>query len=72
MACVECKLLVELDGESHLGSEARDARRDAYLAEHGWIILRFWNTQVFEETEAVLEMIFRTCELRQKQPVQTL
>src|SRR4051794_1020003 len=51
MACVECQLLVELDGESHLGAEARDAARDAYLEERGWLILRFWNTQVYDEID---------------------
>jgi very-short-patch-repair endonuclease len=66
MACHECRLLVEVDGESHLGAEAKDARRDAYLELHGWIILRFWNTQVYDETEAVLEMIYRVCEERKQ------
>ena len=58
--CHEQKLAVELDGGQH-NEEAgrrRDARRDAYLAEHGIRVLRFWNNDVFRETEAVLEAIY--------------
>ena len=58
--CHELKLAVELDGGQH-NEEAgrrRDARRDAYLAEHGIRVLRFWNNDVFRETEAVLEAIY--------------
>src|SRR5215203_1334246 len=51
MVCHECQLIVELDGESHLGQEAKEERRTQYLAEQGWVVLRFWNPQVYDETE---------------------
>ena len=59
--CVEARLIVELDGETHLGREADDARRTAYLAREGWAVLRFWNTSMFDEEEAVLERIHQEC-----------
>jgi len=58
--CHELKLAVELDGGQHNleADRRRDARRDAYLAEHGIRVLRFWNNDMLRETEAVLEAIY--------------
>jgi very-short-patch-repair endonuclease len=55
--CFENKLVVEVDGGQHLES-ASDERRDAWLRGQGFEILRFWNNQVLEQTEAVLEKIY--------------
>jgi very-short-patch-repair endonuclease len=55
-SCVEAKLIVELDGGQHVES-AHDIRRSAYLETQGFRVLRFWNDQVFKETDAVLELI---------------
>ena len=57
-ACVEAMLVVELDGGQHQDS-AHDLRRDTELASQGFRVLRFWNNQVLQETEAVLEEILR-------------
>lgn len=57
-ACVEAKLVVELDGGQHQDSE-HDVRRDAELRRQGFRVLRFWNNQVLQETAAVLEQILR-------------
>ena len=51
-ACAELRLVVELDGGQH--SNARDARRDAFLMAQGWRILRFWNNEAAENPEGVL------------------
>ena len=64
--CPECRVIVELDGETHLGREGKDEERSSYLREHDWLVLRFWNPQVFDETEAVLEAIYRACEARRQ------
>ncbi len=56
--CPEHRLAVELDGGQHNGSE-RDAQRDAWLAEQGVTVLRFWNNEVLQETEAVLQCIWQ-------------
>src|SRR5713101_5368574 len=68
LACHECKLIVELDGETHLGRADRDQQRTDYLQAQGWLVLRFWNTQVYEELEPVLEAVYRACEGRKAQP----
>ncbi len=60
-ACVEAKLVVELDGESHLTRRREDEKRTTKLEAEGWLVLRLWNTEVYDDLEAVKEMIYRTC-----------
>jgi very-short-patch-repair endonuclease len=57
-ACLHASLVVELDGGQHTEQVAEDSRRTAYLAEHGFRVLRFWNNQVFTELDDVLETIW--------------
>jgi adenine-specific DNA-methyltransferase len=68
LACHECKIIIEVDGESHLGQECRDERRSDYLRERGWLVLKFWNTEVYDDLESVLEAIYQTCERRNRPP----
>ena len=51
--CHERRLVIELDGGQHDGSES-DARRDRMLRQVGFQILRFWNNDVAENLEGVL------------------
>jgi very-short-patch-repair endonuclease len=55
-ACRELRLIVELDGGQHAESE-HDRVRDAYLASRGFRVLRFWNHEINENLEGVLETI---------------
>jgi very-short-patch-repair endonuclease len=57
--CLECRLVIELDGGQHQDQVERDAERDRWLAEQGFRVLRFWNHEVLGETESVLEVIRR-------------
>jgi very-short-patch-repair endonuclease len=59
--CHQAKLAVELDGGQHNTPEARahDEDRSAFLAEQGIAVARFWNHELLEETDAVLEAIYR-------------
>jgi very-short-patch-repair endonuclease len=59
--CNECKLAIELDGEHHSAAEAKDydSGRTLLLNEHGITLLRFWNTEVLNKTEKVLEKIMQ-------------
>jgi len=56
-ASLEAKLVIELDGGQHAETTSHDAERDRQLTLAGFHILRFWNNQVFQETEAVIERI---------------
>ena len=55
--CLEKKLVVEVDGGQHLAS-TKDAERDRLLESAGFRVLRFWNDQVLNETDAVVESIW--------------
>ena len=56
------KLVVEVDGSQHLGLEHRqnDGERDAYLTSAGLQVLRFSNTQVLQEIDAIVDAILKT------------
>ncbi len=58
-ACVEQRLVVELDGGQHAERAAYDRSRDRYISQAGFRALRYWNDQVLQETEAVLADILR-------------
>jgi very-short-patch-repair endonuclease len=54
--CFGARLIVEADGSQHSES-ARDAKRDAWLADQGFRILRFWNNEILGNTEGVSRLI---------------
>ena len=51
--CQDCKLIVEVDGSQHEGSE-HDRERDAWLASVGYRVLRFWNIDTFKALDGTL------------------
>jgi len=51
------KLIIELDGGQHAENENRDRQRDEWLTSQGFKILRFWNNDVLENSEGILESI---------------
>ncbi len=55
--CLIEKLIIELDGRQHVERMAYDRRRTTTLSQKGFRILRFWNNNVFLNTNAVLEAI---------------
>jgi very-short-patch-repair endonuclease len=58
--CHEKKIAIELDGGQHNTPEARehDERRSRFLHQEGIRVLRFWNHDVLEDTECVLEAVW--------------
>src|SRR5436305_11560305 len=55
----EKRLVVELDGSRHAVQVEEDLKRTDWLNSRGFRVIRFWNNQVFEDREAVLEAICR-------------
>lgn len=53
----ENKLIIEVDGGQHQEHAEYDRRRDTWLKEQGFIVLRFWNHEVMRNIEGVLEAI---------------
>jgi very-short-patch-repair endonuclease len=57
-ACLERKLVIEVDGGQHAESEY-DVARDAWFREHGFRVLRFWNHEVLGNIAGVTEAIYQ-------------
>lgn len=55
--CLEEKLIIELDGGQHAENTGYDQERDSWLRSEGYTVLRFWNNELMNETEGVLERI---------------
>jgi len=50
------RLIIELDGSQHAAS-TYDRKRDRWLRDLGFRVLRFWNEEVFQEVDDVLDTI---------------
>ena len=60
--CYEKKLIIELDGGHHnqeIQTE-NDKLRENHLQNQGFKILRFWNNEIFNNIESVLNVILET------------
>ena len=51
------KLIIELDGSQHLEQEEYDTQRTNYLKEQGYQVIRFWNNQVLNDMDGVIQAI---------------
>ena len=57
----EKRVVVELDGGQHAEQGRRDFQRDDFLERHGFKVLRFWNNEILEHLDDVLEVIRKEC-----------
>ena len=55
----EKRIVIELDGGQHAIEKENDSRRDSWLNSEGFEVLRFWNNEVFENLEGVLDVVRR-------------
>jgi very-short-patch-repair endonuclease len=56
-ACVDPKLIVELDGSQHADQESYDGRRDAFFRAQGFAVLRFSTNEPLRNLAGVLTAI---------------
>ena len=58
--CPSKKLIIELDGGHHNDDAVaeRDSERQAWLEQQGYKIIRFWNSDVAGDLNAVMENIY--------------
>jgi very-short-patch-repair endonuclease len=59
--CFEKRIVIEVDGGQHSIERDKDSERDNYLVINGFKVLRFWNNEVLQNIEGVLEMIRKNC-----------
>jgi very-short-patch-repair endonuclease len=66
--CDEAMLILEVDGSQHDGRTAEDERRTAYLEGLGYLVLRFWNFDVLQNTDRVLDHVYEVAAGRRMAP----
>ncbi|SME92306.1 Very-short-patch-repair endonuclease [Tistlia consotensis] len=57
--CPSGRLIIELDGGQHVAEAEADERRTRLLEGQGYRVIRFWNHEVMENIDGVLEAIAR-------------
>ncbi len=59
--CFEKKLIIELDGGQHneKANQINDAERTKILGTQGYKVLRFWNNEIDNNLDGVLETILK-------------
>ena len=61
--CEDKKLVIELDGGQHFEMQSQDMERDNFFRSQGYTVLRFWNNELDNNLEGVLEEIYRATSL---------
>ena len=56
-ACFERNLVVEVDGGQHTERVAQDTKRSEWLDSQGYRVLRFWNNDVLQNVDGVVDTI---------------
>jgi very-short-patch-repair endonuclease len=62
--CLEANLVIELDGGQHAEQQQYDDARTKYLTAQGLHVLRYWNNDVMQNIEGVLQDIRAALMLR--------
>ena len=57
------KLIIEVDGGTHLEQEEYDAIRTSYLNRKGYQVIRFSNLDIYQNLAEVLDQIRTACHL---------
>jgi very-short-patch-repair endonuclease len=58
--CPTLRLAIELDGGQHAENKEMDEFRTKFLNAQNITVLRFWNNDVFKNTDGVLQTVFET------------
>lgn len=62
------KLIIEVDGSQHMKNIIYDRKRTLTLNNLNYKVLRFWNNEVLEDIDAVMEIIYWEVKTRLKLP----
>jgi very-short-patch-repair endonuclease len=57
--CIESRLVIEVDGDSHSERPQYDQWRSEQLARRGFRVLRFFNSEIGSNLEGVVEAIWQ-------------
>jgi len=60
--CVECRLIIEVDGAAHNLTGDQDHARQEWLEASGYRVIRFSNDDVMKNLDGVIEVVRREIE----------
>ena len=60
-SCKSKMVIVESDGSQHYEQAEYDKKKDDFLRNLGYIVLRFWNNDIDNNIQGVLEKIKQAC-----------
>jgi very-short-patch-repair endonuclease len=66
-ACIEAKLIIDLDGGQHADSVTQDTDRTKYLESLGYEVIRFWNHEVIENISGIYDSLTLTLSRRERE-----
>ena len=66
--CLEKMIVVEVDGSQHIDQQTRDEVRSRRLVDAGFHVLRFWNNEVLNQTDEVVQYIWNVLNPSPPQP----
>jgi very-short-patch-repair endonuclease len=66
--CADAHLIIELDGGQHGARTEADAQRTKILEAMGYLVRRYWNNEVTQNLDGVLEEINAALERRSPEP----
>jgi len=64
--CIEHRVIIEADGSQH-AENGMDSARDAWLKQKGFTVLRFWNADILNNMESVVETIIAALQINAAQ-----
>ncbi len=60
--CPACRLVIEIDGDTHAEQVEYDQARTGWLNEQGYHVIRFSNRDVVRHLEGAIEVILEECQ----------
>ena len=60
-ACLDHRVVIELDGDSHVGRADYDRQRQSHIESAGYRVLRVGNDDVLRDLDAVLRAVLQAC-----------
>ena len=55
--CLQKRLIIELDGSGHIKDKQYDKEKNKYLENLNFTVLRFWNSDINNNLEGVIQKI---------------
>src|SRR5581483_7662140 len=59
--CLDPKIIIEVDGSQHADNMHYDEQRTKWLESLGYRVLRYWNNDVLQQPDVVIESIWQAC-----------